>query len=385
MIAVYVRVSTREQMSGYGIDSQLEHLNNYLINNSHDLNEVRYYEDPGFSANSVNRPQLKKLFKDIEDGIISKLFIYKLDRLFRNLRDLHLMLDFFDSYGVEFRCITEMINKDTAHGRFQLNLTGALAELERDQVSERTFDGLVQSAINGNYSIGNVPIGYIKVPNENGSKGKRLEINLIEAETVKRIFDMKSNGYGVPLILTTLISENTLNRKWTENMVYSTIKNKIYYGTFEKFGITIENHSPAIITKEQWERANQMKYRKNKNTYLLDKLAIHKECGAECTNTTGTGRLGQLYYYLKCSKCGKYFSETKIIQMLEVAYGGFVNQMNSYNAPLKLKEINNQRDDLVSMYTRKLISGESFIKASSRLDEMAQAEQLKEKNISVYD
>lgn len=107
-------------------------------------------------------------------------------------------------------------------------------------------------------------------------------------------------------------------------------------------------------------------------------MAIHKECGAECNNTTGTGRLGQTYYYLKCSKCGKYFSETKIIQMLEIAYGGFVNQMNSYNATLKIKEINNQRDDLVSMYTKKLISGESFIRASARLDEMARAEQLKE-------
>lgn len=116
MIAVYVRVSTREQLDGYGLEVQREQITNYLVANDYDLSVVEFFEDGGYSANSKDKPAYSRLIKRIKNNDVTTLIIYKLDRLFRNLRHQLEMFDFFDEHNVKTICITEDIDRETANG-----------------------------------------------------------------------------------------------------------------------------------------------------------------------------------------------------------------------------------------------------------------------------
>lgn len=117
--------------------------------------------------------------------------------------------------------------------------------------------------------------------------------------------------------------------------------------------------------------------RSHKHVYLFSQLATHKECGCNCINTTGTGKLGQTYFYLKCKNCGTYFSESKILEMIEVAYKEYGNKVNVLDDLKKLKEIEKKREELARMYSEDLIGSDSYIVASAKLEEQAAAKRIK--------
>ena len=58
------------------------------------------YDDGGFSGGNIDRPSLKRLVEDIEDGKIDIVVVYKIDRLTRNLTDFARLVEVFDRHGV---------------------------------------------------------------------------------------------------------------------------------------------------------------------------------------------------------------------------------------------------------------------------------------------
>ena len=60
------------------------------------------YDDGGFSGGNLDRPSLKQLLADIDDGLIDVVVVYKIDRLSRSLMDLSKLVVVFDRNGVTF-------------------------------------------------------------------------------------------------------------------------------------------------------------------------------------------------------------------------------------------------------------------------------------------
>jgi DNA invertase Pin-like site-specific DNA recombinase len=77
------------------------------------------------------------------------LVVWKLDRLARSLGNLIELVLELDRRGVAVRSLTEPIDTTSAMGRFQLQLLGALAELERGLIQERTRAGLEAARARG--------------------------------------------------------------------------------------------------------------------------------------------------------------------------------------------------------------------------------------------
>ena len=77
------------------------------------------------------------------------LIVWKLDRLGGSLRDLITFLDDLKQRGIEFQSITEAINTDTPAGRAMWQIIGALAELERSMIIERTKAGVAATRARG--------------------------------------------------------------------------------------------------------------------------------------------------------------------------------------------------------------------------------------------
>src|SRR5690625_439399 len=92
MIAIYIRVSTREQADeGYSIASQREKLISFCKAMS--WSNYKFYVDEGVSAKDMNRPELQRMLKDMRNGNLSMILVYRLDRFTRKVKDLHKMLD----------------------------------------------------------------------------------------------------------------------------------------------------------------------------------------------------------------------------------------------------------------------------------------------------
>src|ERR1700736_7033161 len=75
------------------------------------------YDDGGFSGGTMERPALKRLIADIEEGQIDVVVVYKVDRLTRALSDFAKLVEVFDRHGVSFVSITQQFNTTTSMGR----------------------------------------------------------------------------------------------------------------------------------------------------------------------------------------------------------------------------------------------------------------------------
>jgi len=128
MIIGYARVSTKEQ----NIDSQID-----LLQKS---GCEKIYCDIG-SGVKEDRPGLMNLLEHARrDDVI---LVYKIDRIFRSLKNLVTLIDKFNDTGVNFKSLSEpMFDTTTSSGKFLFQIFGAVAEFERNLIRERTIIGL---------------------------------------------------------------------------------------------------------------------------------------------------------------------------------------------------------------------------------------------------
>ena len=149
------------------------------------------YNDGGLSGATMERPALKQLLADIEEGLVDVVVVYKVDRLTRSLSDFARMVEIFDAHGVSFVAVTQQFNTTTSMGRLTLNVLLSFAQFERELSSERVRDKIAASRRKGKWTGGTVPLGY-------EARDKKLVSNKAEAETVRTIFrlylDLKSFG-----------------------------------------------------------------------------------------------------------------------------------------------------------------------------------------------
>lgn len=150
MLIGYVRVSTNEQNTALQRNA-LESAGCELI-----------FEDKA-SGKQTERPGLKKVLRMLSRG--DTLVVWKLDRLGRSMRHLVVLVEELRDRGINFRSLTDSIDTSTPMGRFFFHVMGALAEMERELIVERTRAGLDAARAEGR--IGGVGLNTKK---KHGSK-----------------------------------------------------------------------------------------------------------------------------------------------------------------------------------------------------------------------
>ena len=88
------------------------------------------YVDRGYSGKNTNRPQFKAMMRDVENGVISKIIVYKLDRLSRSTLDFGELMDALSKHSVEFSSTREKFDTSTPIGKAMLNIIMVFAQLE---------------------------------------------------------------------------------------------------------------------------------------------------------------------------------------------------------------------------------------------------------------
>lgn len=141
-IALYVRVSTSDQST----ELQLRELNQFT--QARGWTTIKVYKDKATGTNG-NRPLLKQLLSDARQRKIDVVIIWKLDRLFRSLKNLISTLQEFTELGVDFISLKDNIDLTTSSGRLMMHMLGAFAEFEASLIKERVKAGLRNAKAKG--------------------------------------------------------------------------------------------------------------------------------------------------------------------------------------------------------------------------------------------
>ncbi len=130
----YIRVSTNDQ-------------NTDLQRNALNCAGCELIFEDKISGTKSARPGLKKLLRTLSEG--DTLVVWKLDRLGRSMKHLITLIEELREKGVNFRSLTDSIDTSTPMGRFFFHVMGALAEMERELIVERTLAGLAAAREQG--------------------------------------------------------------------------------------------------------------------------------------------------------------------------------------------------------------------------------------------
>jgi len=183
--AIYARQSV-DKADSISIESQIDFCKYELRGG-----ECKEYIDKGFSGKNTDRPQFQQLVKDIEAGLVSRVIVYKLDRISRSILDFSKMMELFQRYNVEFVSSTEKFDTSTPMGRAMLNICIVFAQLECETIQRRVQDAWHARSQKGFKMGGKTPYGYRVEPYViDGIKNKRLVIEPAEADFVRKMYEM---------------------------------------------------------------------------------------------------------------------------------------------------------------------------------------------------
>jgi DNA invertase Pin-like site-specific DNA recombinase len=159
----YVRVSTVEQVSGFGLDVQEKAIRDYCKANSMRL--VAVFRDEGQSGSNglESRIGLAEALATLKAGDAATLIVYRLDRLARDLILQETLVERLRSQGTPVRSASEPdIDTDTDDPTKKLIriIIGAVSEYERAVIRGRMMAGKAAKKAQGGYLGGTVPYGY---------------------------------------------------------------------------------------------------------------------------------------------------------------------------------------------------------------------------------
>lgn len=141
---LYIRVSTNVQFEeGYSVGAQTEKLEKYC--NYQEIDNYDLYIDGGYSGSNLNRPEMKRLIKEIQEGKVESVVVVKLDRLSRSQKDtIYLLEDVFEANGVGFISLNENFDTTTPYGKAMVGILSVFAQYERENIRERTQMGITE-------------------------------------------------------------------------------------------------------------------------------------------------------------------------------------------------------------------------------------------------
>jgi site-specific DNA recombinase len=199
-------VSTEEQARG-GLSLEMQQSKIEAYASLEDMELVGVITDPGISACSIKaRPGIREVLDMVKTKRVQAVIVYKLDRLARNTVEALEIAELMDSKGAALHSICEKLDTRSAMGRFFFTLLSALAEMERNLISERTRDVMQSKRLRGEACNANPPYGSRIVNN-------RLVPHSGELAVIKRIHDLSSDGHTIWGIIDTLTQEGIFNRK----------------------------------------------------------------------------------------------------------------------------------------------------------------------------
>ena len=251
--------------------------------------EFLQYEDKGLSGYFSDRPDFQRMLHDVQDGKIKAIVCYKLDRVGRKTADLIRLMDFLEMYHVDLLICSNGINTASGLYKIFIQIFAVIAEFERDTLTERIVDNMMELAKDGRWLGGNTPMGFtVRRVTTGSGKGKSaysyLESLLEEKCMVQRLYEifrttrsiqttakqMNEEGFHTP-------SGATFNASTTRlvlrNPIYCTADKRSYNYFIEHDGNVFGDMTEFDGTHglSAYNKTDQEKYEGSDSTFISPK------------------------------------------------------------------------------------------------------------------
>ncbi len=302
--AVYTRKSSEEglDMAFNSLDAQREACEAYIASQKSEgwvLVRDRY-DDGGVSGGTLERPALKRLLADIDEGLVDIVVVYKIDRLTRSLMDFSKLVEVFDRNEVSFVSITQSFSTTTSMGRLTLNMLLSFAQFEREVSGERIRDKIAASRRKGIWMGGSTPLGY-------EARDRKLVVDPDHAATVRAIFERFVRLGSLTALVRELEAEGIRTRRGKpldKGYLHRLLRNPVYIGKAVHKGMAYDGQHDAIISQSLWDKvqailatpARTRGANSRAQTPALLKGLLFGPTG-DAMSPTHTRRHGKLYRY----------------------------------------------------------------------------------------
>jgi len=289
--AIYIRLSKEDgdREESESVVNQRKILKAYAKENKYKI--YGEYIDDGYTGTNFNRPDFKRMINDIENKRINMVITKSLSRLGRDYIETGRYIEtYFPEKEIRYIAILDDVDTFLDKNCDTVAFKNIMNDYYAKETSKNIKKTKNKKKLEGFYYTSYAPFGYKKV-----SKSGNLEIDEVQAEIVRRIFDLFSEGYGtyqIARILTdekvetpglqmkmTCVVNNITNTtdKWNHNTIRRMLENQIYIGNCvqnktkkisykskkmirlpkEEHSI-IRNHHTPIISKEKWDIVQKM-------------------------------------------------------------------------------------------------------------------------------
>lgn len=158
--------------------------------------QCKQYIDKGYSGKNTLRPQYTKLMQDVENGIVKKVVVYRLDRFSRSILDFSNAWEILAKHSVEFVSVNESFDTSSPIGKAMLFIIMVFAQLERETIVERVTDNYYQRAKFGSWMGGPAPYGFqLSRIQVNGKSVPTLEP---DREKIKLLVEIEEKYASIP-------------------------------------------------------------------------------------------------------------------------------------------------------------------------------------------
>lgn len=251
-VAIYRRVSTKNQVEGASLDDQEAECRAYAERLGWAV--VRVYTDSGHSAftdNLKKRPAFQEMTQDAARGLFDAIIVFDLSRFARRQKVQFTVADDLQSrYKVRVISATEQFDTDTTEGWVTYSIYALSAELRSRQLQKHMTMTRASEVKRGRH-IGAIPVGYTR------TKGKLTPSD--RADLVRRAFTLASN----PDSSSSIIARQLNNEGWTmpdgdavtgENVLII-IRNPVYIGKVRRRGVVYDGLHEPLVDQATWDRA----------------------------------------------------------------------------------------------------------------------------------
>jgi site-specific DNA recombinase len=335
--ALYMRVSTGRQAEyDLSIPDQRSQLKLWCRANGHDV--VAEFVEAGASAGDDRRPGFQQMIERACDGehAFDLIVVHSYSRFFREAFEQEFYLRKLGKHGVRVVSITQPVGDETEPVHAMMRKVIALFdEYQSKENAKHVIRSMKENARQGFWNGATPPLGYKLIEAEKrGTKiKKKLDIDPVEAETVRLIFklylcgDGSSGALGVKEIVKWLNARGYRTRRsksFGVGQVHKLLTNTIYIGRW-KFNQAssktrkrkaedeiVEIPVPHIIETDTFEQVRRQLHarspkrrppRVTTGPILLTGLAVCATCRGGMMLRTGTSKGGRVYRYYTCSNC----------------------------------------------------------------------------------
>lgn len=238
--AIYARKSIYT-LKGESINNQVEMCRQYLLQNK--IENFFIYKDEGFSGKNTNRPSFKRMLNDAKMKKFQIIICYRLDRISRNIADFSSLIESLKKYNISFISIKEQFDTLNPMGRAMMYIASVFSQLERETISERIRDNMLELSKMGRWLGGKTPTGFkskcINICDEHGNIKNLYTLCPIETEIliIKLIFKEYIKKKSLSKVAQFLLDKNVKTkegRNFTKVSLCTILRNPVYVKTTDE-------------------------------------------------------------------------------------------------------------------------------------------------------